>query len=194
MDENKAPSKGFSLFENNQLLLVFCSGLFLFDQLVDQSRDGSTADTPWRLRSGPVGISHMPQVKRLLGPDVTVIVESDLAAFAALKIFCHLSSLRSSLFRLLPALWSHPWFTSNRENSRIEISFLESSPVSDWRLAWGTKLQHYSKPGYHLAWKSPILLPTRFHLSQILLAAVFFSTPSVFITFIVAGCHKLAVL
>ena len=84
----------FSLLTH--LLLVFGSGLFLFDQLVDQSRDGSTANAPWRLRSGPVGISHVPQVKRLLGPEVTVIVESDLAALAALKVFGHQDFLRLS--------------------------------------------------------------------------------------------------
>jgi len=113
-----------SRLQNVHLLFVFGSSLFLLDQLVDQPRDGSTANAPWRLRFSPIGISHVPQVKRLLSPDVTVVVESDLAALATLKIFCHISSLRSSLFRLLPTLWSHPWFTSNRENSRIETLFL----------------------------------------------------------------------
>ena len=46
---------------------------------------------------------------------------------------------------LLPTLWSQPWSTSSRENSRIEIPFLESLPASDTELVWKTKMEHFSK-------------------------------------------------
>lgn len=64
-------------------------GLFLLDELVDEPWDGPAANTPGRLRPGAVRISHEPEVKGLLGADVIVIVKSDLAAFAALKVFRH---------------------------------------------------------------------------------------------------------
>jgi hypothetical protein len=70
-------------------LFVLRAGLFFFDKLVNQSRHGAAANASRGERFGAIGISHKSQIKRLLGADVVVIVKSELAAFAALKIFGH---------------------------------------------------------------------------------------------------------
>ena len=40
-------------------LIVLGRGLFLFDQLVDQPRDGAASNAPGRLGFGAVGVAHV---------------------------------------------------------------------------------------------------------------------------------------
>jgi hypothetical protein len=63
--------------------------LFFLDKLIDQSRHGAAANASRRLGLGAIRISHMPQIERLLGADVIVVIKGELAAFAALKILGH---------------------------------------------------------------------------------------------------------
>jgi hypothetical protein len=70
-------------------LFVFRPGLFFLDELVNQSRHGAAANASRRLGLGAIGISHKSQIERLLGADIIIVVKSELAAFAALKIFGH---------------------------------------------------------------------------------------------------------
>ncbi len=68
-------------------------GLFLFDELMDQSRHAAATETFRRLGLRTVGISHEPKIEGLLGAHIVVIIKSDLAAFAALKVFRHVKLL-----------------------------------------------------------------------------------------------------
>src|SRR5690349_1226081 len=70
-------------------LLVLGSGLFFLDELVDQARHGAAADAARRLRLRSVRIPHIFKVERFLSADVVVVIKSELAAFAALKILRH---------------------------------------------------------------------------------------------------------
>lgn len=65
-------------------------GFLLLDVFVDQTRHAPAREATWRLILGlAFGVAHKPAVERFLCADVVIIVESELAAFAALKIFCH---------------------------------------------------------------------------------------------------------
>jgi hypothetical protein len=65
-------------------------GFLLFDIFVNQTRYASAREATWRLILGlAFGVAHEPPVKRFLSADVIIIVESELAALATLKIFCH---------------------------------------------------------------------------------------------------------
>jgi hypothetical protein len=75
-------------------LFVFRPGLFFLDELIDQLGHGAAGNASGRLRLGAVGVSHVPQIERLLGADVVVIVKSELATLTALKIFRHGEFLR----------------------------------------------------------------------------------------------------
>ena len=81
-------------FDKIYFLFVLRYGLFFFDELINQSRDGAAVDASGRLRLGAVGVSHVSQVEWLLGADIVVVVKSEFTAFAALKIFGHCEFLQ----------------------------------------------------------------------------------------------------
>jgi hypothetical protein len=70
--------------------LMLGRGFLLFDVFVNQARHAPARKTTGRLIFGlAFGVAHEPTVERFLGADVVIIVESELAALATLKIFCH---------------------------------------------------------------------------------------------------------
>ena len=70
------------------LMLDRC--FLLLDIFVNQTRYAPTRKTTWRLIFGlAFGVAHKPEIERFLGTDVVIVVESELAALATLKIFCH---------------------------------------------------------------------------------------------------------
>lgn len=71
------------------LLLVLRTCLFFFDELVDESGHGAATDAPGRFGLRPVRISHKAKIKRLFRPHGIIVVEGELATFAALKVFGH---------------------------------------------------------------------------------------------------------
>lgn len=71
------------------ILIVFGARLFLLDEFMDQSRYCPAAKTSRRLGLSPVRIFHEAEIERLFGSDISIVIEGNLAAFTALKIFCH---------------------------------------------------------------------------------------------------------
>src|SRR5262245_40438486 len=70
-------------------LLVFSSSLFLFDKIGDEPRHAAAAHTTRRLGFRSIGISHVPEIKRLLCTDVVIVVKREFPTFTALKILGH---------------------------------------------------------------------------------------------------------
>ena len=65
-------------------------GFFFLDVFMDQTGHAAAGKTARRLiLCFTFGVAHKPPIKRFFRPDVIVIVECELAAFAALQIFCH---------------------------------------------------------------------------------------------------------
>jgi hypothetical protein len=69
---------------------MLCRGLLFLDIYVNQPWDPATAKTAGRfvLRFA-LGIAHETLVKRFLRTHEVIVVEGQLAAFAALEIFRH---------------------------------------------------------------------------------------------------------
>src|ERR1051326_3596270 len=70
-------------------LLVLGSGFFFLDELLDQPRDRAATRAARRLRLRSVRVAHIFKVEWFLSADVIVVIKSELAAFAALKILRH---------------------------------------------------------------------------------------------------------
>jgi hypothetical protein len=76
-------------------------GFLLLDVFVNQTRHAPARKTTWRLIFClAFGVAHEPPIERFLSADVVIIVKSELAALAALKIFCHVSFVEISVIRL----------------------------------------------------------------------------------------------
>jgi len=67
------------------LCLMLRGGFFFFDELVNQTWHGSAAETAgWFELGFSLGVAHETFVEWFLGADIVIVVESQLAALAAL--------------------------------------------------------------------------------------------------------------
>ena len=68
---------------------------FFLDVFVDQAWDAAAAKAAGRFVLGfAFGVAHEALIERFFSTDEVVVVESQFAALAALKIFCHPGSFR----------------------------------------------------------------------------------------------------
>jgi hypothetical protein len=67
------------------LCLMLRGGFFFFDELVNQTWHGPAAETAgWFELGFSLGVAHETLVEWFLGADIVIVVESQLAALAAL--------------------------------------------------------------------------------------------------------------
>jgi hypothetical protein len=77
---------------------------FFFDVFVDQARDAAAAKAAGRFVLGfAFGVAHEALIERFFRADEVVVVKSQFAALAALKIFCHRTSFQQAVEKVSPA-------------------------------------------------------------------------------------------
>ena len=80
---------------NASAALMLRRRFFFFDVFVDQARDAAATEAAgWFVLGFAFGVAHEAFIERFFRADEVVVVESQFAALAALKIFCHRGSFR----------------------------------------------------------------------------------------------------